>query len=201
MQYTLIRDILTSPTGSFGFVVAILGLAFWLVHFVTKKTTHIASDHSVLTKSIVKVETTIDDMRKDLSYLKGTIDVIRKDSKPLSQSFSPVSLTDFGKQIAEELQATNIISKNWDKIYKILEHEICNKNAYDIQEYCKETAAVQPEKFFNFEDLNKIKDFAFKQGNNLQYYSIIFALLIRDKYFEVKGINLDDIDKHTPKTT
>jgi hypothetical protein len=73
-----------------------------------------------------------------------------------------------------------------------------NKNAYDIQEYCNMTAAVELEKFISNEDIENLKQFAYKEGNPLMYYSTIFAILIRDKYLSIKGIDVSDVDKNDP---
>ena len=84
----LLRDILTTPAGSFSFVFALLCLAFWLVWWVTKKVTHINSEHSELNRCVVKIEGHIDEMRKDVSYLKGSVDLLLK---------SPLIMSDHGK--------------------------------------------------------------------------------------------------------
>lgn len=198
MDFNVIKEIISSPGGSFASVFSFLSLIFWLIYFVTKNITKFNTEKGIINNSIGKMETNIDSIRSDLSYLKGTIDIIKSNSNPLAKSNSPVSLTELGLKVAEDLKAEDLIAHNWEKIIKTLDTEISDKNAYDIQEYCKQTAAVQLEKFLNADDINKIKEYAYKQGNNLYYYSIIFALLIRDKYFKYKGINLDDIDKHSP---
>ena len=161
----------------------------------------INSDHSTLTKSTEKTEKTIDDIRKDITYLKGSFDLLKsllRDPKPLFDSQSPVSLTEAGHEVAKELKANEIIGRSWEKIFCILEQNISNKNAYDIQQYCIESISVEPEKFFDSKDLATLKDYAFKKGNPLQLYTRLMGILIRDKYFEVKGIPIDDVDKHDP---
>lgn len=91
-----------------------------------------------------------------------------------------------------------MIANNWDIIYKNLEENICDKNAYDIQEYCMRTAAVELDKFLRKEDINFIKQYAYKEGQSLAYYAPIFGIIIRDKYLQIKGINSSEIDKHNP---
>ncbi len=209
----LIRDILTSDAGSFPFVFALMILAFWLVHWVTKKVTTINSEHSELTKTTTKIDTHIDEvrkdlsflkgvinnndvdeMRKDLSYLKGSFDIIRSGANPLTKSKSPISLTEKGLEVAEKINARDIIANNWEKIYADLESNICDKNAYDIQEYCIETASVEPERFFDKDTLSKLKDFAYNEGRPLQYYGGMLGVLIRDKYLNIKGIDVSEVD-------
>ena len=195
----IIKLAIGSPAGSFAFVLSLILLGFWITHWVTKKITVINAEHGSMSKNMIKMETNIDDIRKDLSYLRGTIDIVKAGLNPLTQSHSPVSITELGNQISLELGVEEIISRNWDKIYKNLEDNIHSNNAYDIQEYCMETAAVDTEKFLSDKDLSKLKNYAFKKGNNIQYYTGIFAVIIRDKYLQLKGIDISEIDENDPK--
>jgi hypothetical protein len=194
----LIREALKSPAGSFSFILSLMILAFWLTHFVTKKITEINSGHSTLDKSVNKIETHIDEIRKDMSFLKGSIEVLRRGADPVVQSHSPVSLTESGKTMAKEFNAEKMIAHNWENIFADLEKNICDKNAYDIQQYCIETASVEPDRFLESSDLNKMKEYAYLNGNPLQYYMPIFGVLIRDKYLQIKGIKVSEIDKYDP---
>jgi len=196
----LIREILQSNAGSFGFVFAFLVLAFWGIHYVTKKVTEINSEHGGFKKSVDKIEVSIDAIRQDISYLKGSLDVYKSGkADQLIKSKSPVSLTDKGKEVSNELKAEEIIGRTWDTIYKILEENISDKNAYDIQQYCFEKISVDPEKYFDKDGINALKIYAFKEGSPLQLYTRLLAILIRDKYLETKGISLSEIDKYDPK--
>jgi len=76
--------------------------------------------------------------------------------------------------------------------------EISDKNAYDIQQFCIEGVSVEPEKFIDSAGLTTIKNYAFKQGNPLQLYTRMIGVIIRDKYLKIKGISIDEIDKHDP---
>ncbi len=204
-----IKLILGSPFGSFGFIVSVLLGCGWLIHYVTKKTTQFTSKHDSLkdnvnningslSGSITKIDNHIDEIRRDLSYLKGSIDIFKRDSPSVAKSHSPVSLTEIGEQLKAELKAEEVIKRNWEKIFADLEKNICNKNAYDIQQYCLEMSAVEPERFLGKLDLDNLKQFAYQKGNLLQYYSPIFGIIIRDKYLEIKGINVSDVDLHDP---
>lgn len=191
----LIRDILKSDAGSFGFVVGLLVLAFYLVHFVTKKVTAITSENAAINKHIDKFETCLDDIRKDISYLKGSLDIIKSSSDSLIQAHSPISLTELGKKVSQEIGVNEILARNWSNIESILERDLVDKSAYDIQQYCIEEVSVEPEKFFTKEDLDKIKQYAFEHGKPVEIYTRMIGVLIRDKYFEVKGITPSEVDK------
>jgi hypothetical protein len=201
----LIKQALESPAGSFGFVFSILVLAFWLVHWVTKKVTTINNSHSELNKKIDKMETNIDDIKTDLSFLKGSFDflkesfnIYKKGISPVTASFSPVSLTKTGIETAKKLNAEAMIAKNWDKIYNDLEKNISNKNAYDIQKYCIDTAGMYLDRFISNSDIDFLKILAYKEGNSLLYYTPIFGVLIRDKYLSIKEIDVSEVDEHDP---
>jgi len=57
---------------------------------------------------------------------------------------------------------------------------------------------LQPNKFFAESDVLLIKELAYKKGLALMTYTNILGVLIRDKYFRQKGIDIDDVDKHAP---
>ena len=195
----LLKDALSSPAGSFAFVFALMILGGWLIHWVTKKVTEINSEHSGFTKTVDKMEGTINDIRKDLSYVKGSIDVIKVGNMgTLLQSKSPITLSEEGNTVAKEIGAEAIIARNWEKIFSQLENFVGNTNAYDIQQYCMENVSVDPELFFDTEGLTILKNYAYNHGNPLQLYTRMMGVLIRDKYMKIKGIAMAEIDKHDP---
>lgn len=198
MIIDLFKLILSSPAGSFAFIAGMMLSVGWLIYWVTKSVTKIKAEHGHFNDSVKKMDTNIDDIRRDLSYLKGSIDIIKSGANPLTQSNSPITLSEKGKDVAEKLNADELIANNWDKIYANLESKICDKNAYDIQQYCIDTASVEPEAFFDKETILKLKNFAYKEGRPLQYYSSMLGVLIRDKYLEIKEIDVSEIDAHDP---
>lgn len=207
---SLIERILTSPAGSLGFVVSLLIVAFGVVYWVTRKVTQIQSSHDhlkadndktcdKLEKHSDKVDRHMDEIRKDISYLKAMIDVYKSaPGEALAKSHSPVSLTEKGKEVASTLGVLEMIGKNWSKIVKELDENIEGKNAYDIQEYCLETATIDIEKFLDEESIEKIKLYAFNEGRPIAYYAPLFGIMIRDKYFEYKEIEIKEIDETDP---
>lgn len=190
---------LLSPLGSFASVLSLFIAAFWLVHFVTKKTTQIQSSHDVIKGSMSKMESNIDEIRRDVSYLKGTVDIIKTGVSPLAKSNSPMSLTQDGIEIAKKLKAPEMIARNWSKIQSDIEINVGGNNAYDIQQYCWEGTIVDLSKFLNSFDFDRVKMYAFSEGKPMAYYAPIFAILIRDKYFETKNINAYDVDYYDPQ--
>jgi len=195
----VLKTALSSPIGSFAFVFALMVLGGWLIFWVTKKVTQINAEHSGFKTTVDKMDKNIDDIRKDLSYVKGSIDLIKSiNPGALYQSQSPITLTELGKQVAIEIKADDLIARNWGQIETKLDREISNKNAYDIQQYCLENISVEPELYFDTSGLNSLKNFAFNQGKPLQFYTRLLGIMIRDRYLERKGIAITDIDKHDP---
>lgn len=207
--FGLLRDILSSDGGAFAFIAGVLLFIIWLTYWVTKKVTTINNSHDNLEKESQKLygkieadygklEGNIDEIRRDLSFLKGMIDIFKSGTSPLAQSHSPISLTELGNQVAKELDAEGMVQRNWDAIMKDVEEHAEGKTAYDIQEYCMETAVVEPERFLIPDDMAKLKDYAFKQGKPIAVYSQIFAILIRDKYLQIKDIPVEEVDRTKP---
>ena len=207
---SLFERVLTSPAGSFSFVFALLVLAGWLIFWVTKKITTIQVSHKQIEKDnektcnkvenhAEKMDKHMDEIRKDISYLKAMIDVYKISPKDaLAQSHSPVSLTDKGNEVATQINADEMIAGNWEKIFATLEANINGKNAYDIQEYCLQTATIELDKFLDNTSIDKLKQFAYREGRPLAYYAPVFGIKIRDKYLSIKGISVEEVDKHDP---
>jgi hypothetical protein len=206
----LFKDILLSPFGSFASVCSLFILAFWLVHWITKKVTEIrtsqekteSSINNVYTRidnRVDKIEGHIDDIRRDISFLKAVVDVSQFNSKQaVTQRKSPISLTEMGREIAEKLKVKDMLGRNWDKIFNNLEANINDKNAYDIQQYCIETATIDLGAFIAKNDVDTVKQAAYKEGRPLAFYAPIFGVLIRDRYLAQKGIDISEVDRHDP---
>ena len=182
--YKLLQDILGSEFGSFAFVLSILLFIGWTIHRIS---TFIAT-WKVKEKGVDKLDEKVDKITSDLLFIKNQLNILNVNSPgSLIQSHSPISLTQAGNDVAQRMKIRDIISNNWDRIEKMLEN-IGTNNAYDIQQYCIEVATVAMDKLFSEEDMKKIKTFAYNEGKPLAYYGGMIGVIIRDKYFEIKGI-------------
>ena len=189
------HTILTSDGGAYALITGILVLSWW----ATSKITTINANHGSLMRSLEKHDGFIDELRKDISYIKGSIELIKVNQvNDLAQAHSPISLTDKGVEAAQTMNAGAIINANWAKINAQLESSVKDQNAYDIQQYCIETAAVEPEKFFSQNEILQLKQFAFQTGKSFQAVSIVPAILIRDRYLTEKNIPIAEIDLNDP---
>lgn len=194
-MFEIIQAGLSSPFGSFAFVLGIMGAVFvgiWKVSYFAAKL-----------KGVDKLEQSIDIIKTDIQYLKGFVQLFKESNNPLSQRQSPVSMTDIGKTVATELNIQNMVINHWDAF--CVEVAGCLKkdcNPYDIQvESFKVGDKYQD--FINPQELLAIKNHAFNAGYNLGIYNILFGLIIRDKILQDKGFKQSDIDLHDPtiKTT
>lgn len=145
----------------------------------------------------------IDDIRKDLSMIKGSLEIIKSSSDPLMQSHSPISLTEKGVKVMKELDAEGIINRNWDSLIKPAIHQESEKegglNAYQLQTFAIETSAVEPERFYTKQDISTIQNFAYEKGMPDQLYLRAMGIIIRDKYFQEHKIELDEVDRTDPE--
>lgn len=139
------------------------------------------------------------EIKGDIASVKSNLELakIMKGTK-FFKSQSPLKLTPLGVKVADDIKAESIINNNWDRLFNLLEQEIRDKNPYDIQQYCMNELIANPSKFIDDATLLDLKDYAFSHGEQLSLYLGIFGLIIRDRYFKSKGINIDDIDKHDP---
>lgn len=203
---SIIEKILTSPAGSFAFVFALLALAFW----ATKKITEIKQSHEYikgenqrtsasLERHAEKVDQHMDEIRKDIAYMKAMVDIYKNaPGEALAMAHSPVSLTPKGLAVGEEIGADAMIASNWERIERLLDEAVGGKNAYDIQQFCIETATVDLDKLIDPDSVEAVKRYAYMAGQPIAWYAPVFGIKIRDKYLERKGISVAEVDLHDP---
>jgi hypothetical protein len=196
-----IEKILGSPIGSFSFVLGILLLSGWLIYFVTDRAAKFKYQYSDQKEKMKDLNTCMMDISRDTSYMRGNIDFIMDlvNKKPALKSKSPISLTEYGEELAKEIDAEKRIARNWENITRFLDSNINSRNAYDIQTFCIDQASVNLDRLFNKEDMDEVKMVAFRKGNTLFLYGQVIGVLIRDAYFKYKGIDVLEVDKYDPK--
>ncbi len=195
MGVELIREILGSAAGSFGFVLFMLLLAGWVIYKITKYTT----EWTCKLDAVKELSDNLKKAKEDILYIKTKLEIFSANMpNGLTQSHSPIGLSEKGKEIAEKMGIAQMIATNWENIRSYIEANAKTKNAYDIQQLCIESATISLDKLFDIETVDKIKEFAFNNGQPLAYYGSMIGVLIRNKYFEVKGIAIGEIDEHDP---
>lgn len=195
----LVRDILGSIGGSFAVVTSFMLVAAWGMITITRKITQHEDMVKHSSKSVDTLEDKIHLILKDLAYIKGTIQVMQSGAPTLIQSHSPISLTELGRQKAEEMRVSDMIAHDWEKIEAAVEAGTSGKNPAEIQQYCIETATVSLEVFFSPENVARVSKAAFSEGRPLGYYGGMIGVMIRDAYFSRHGIDVTDVDNFVPR--
>lgn len=190
-----VYSVLSSVGGSFAFVLAILFLAGYCLVKVTRWQCEMDASKS----KVAEVSNSLDSIRQDIVYIKGSLDVLKSNlPNPLTQSHSPISLTERGKDVAEKMGIHDIVVRNWEKISAYIDQHVASKNAYDIQQFCIEVASISLDSFFVKEDVARIKNFAFESGQNIAYYGSMIGIIVRDHYFAMKHIDIKEVDANDP---
>ncbi len=146
-------------------------------------------------KTVHEIQLDIAEIRGDIKLLMVKID---NKENPFSKRKSPISLTELGIKTSVELKIKEKIATNWNAISSIIDQEVKDKNAYDIQEYCIRLATIDLGCLFTPKDVEEIKLYAFNQGNNIAEYGSMIGILLRDEYFKRNNINVGEVDKFDP---
>ena len=107
------------------------------------------------------------------------------------QSMSPISLTSFGQKLLEDSVMKEYIDSNSEKFENSIISLCKNKTSYDIQN-CS----------FNFFDSlafpseieNKLKEFAFGQGVEMNVFRRVGGIYLRDILLNKLNLNLEDTE-------
>ena len=205
--------ILSSPAGSFGFILCTMLLVFWIIIKVNTEVTISKNDKSHFTDSIKDLKqsqqtiiTTISEIVGCTKYISESISDIKNELKELKRvksdlamHSSPLQLTDKGKTVKNLINLDQLLANHWGTIQtKILEQIQDKDNPYDIQQMCF-TYFENLELVLTPEELNNIKLVAYNRGESIDDYYIVFGLETRDKIFTHLNIALGTIDEYTPK--
>ncbi|MBQ9178433.1 MAG: hypothetical protein IJ140_05520 [Prevotella sp.] len=139
--------------------------------------------------SVAYLQKTLDSLTKGLQGNKGLI------IDPYSLNHSPLSITDKGREMMARLGVEEMFEKNWERIDRYIDENVRDKNAYDVDQFCWEHAVVFPEHFLQKDEVNILKDDAYKEGLSLTSYMRVIAVLSRDKYLSVHDIEVPDTDE------
>lgn len=190
-------DILKSTPGSFGIVFASALIVAYLIYKFGAWSNRIKNTDGTikeLKEDIKQTNTTVNEIKGSIQYIKENVDninnrLINYENNKFAKSQSPISLTEDGKKIADELNADAIVDSYWENIEKYLIDKNINQksNPYDIQQECFNYVSTNFYKNLSENEMKKIKSIAYNNGDNIDNYDIIFGVVIRDKY--LKSIN------------
>jgi hypothetical protein len=131
--------------------------------------------------TIAELKSEVKSISRDIGKLNFKIDLFTRGAT-LVQHNSPLSLTEEGVRIANELKIKDKILYKWHTIKQLIEKESDSQSAYDIQQCCMALATNKLDELFAPEDIQEFKLYAFDNGNDLSYYAIVIGMMLRDEY-------------------
>ena len=150
------------------------------------------NNFNTLVKRVDDLVKRVDGIAGDITLLKDDITLL-KTALPkgkLTESHSPLKLTEKGKQIANLVNADSIVDKYSDKIDLSQ-----STTAYAIQSACSEFALKKLPELLEQSETELIESVAFAQGlSKLLIFDSVFGILFRDKILKQKGIPLPSDD-------
>lgn len=119
----------------------------------------------------------------DRETFKGFMNEIRNDIKQILKRLppdtvrgdSPLQLTDLGKKVAKEIQASDWVKK----VALTITSEDAGKHPYEVQEFCLEY--VKREKVLSEDMQEKVKTSAFENGIQKEQVLRVLAVELRDQ--------------------
>ena len=117
----------------------------------------------------------LDELSDRISRLEGGIERDRAVSEYVRRK-SPLSLTEKGKALLLDSKGKDYIDANIDSLIKDI-NDVSPKTPYDVQELAKKIL----EQRSNDDSFNQIKEFAYKQGFELNLIIEVMRIYLRDK--------------------
>jgi hypothetical protein len=139
-------------------------------------------------KELDKHDIKISEISDRISRLEGGIDRDRIYQNSYIQRKSPLSLTEKGKAVLLDSKGKDFIDKNKDNLLENLKN-LNPKTSYDVQELSRKILDEETKK----EDFNKIKEYAFKNGLQLDLIMDIMGIYLRDEVLSDFNFNVNDL--------
>ena len=154
-------------------------------------------EHRNMDTRLTRVETSAEFLQKSIEDLTKNLQIGNRQLilGNYTHNHSPLSITPKGREMMQRLGVEEMFERNWERIDRYIDENVKDKNAYDVDQFCQEQAVVFPERFLAKEEVNVLKDDAYKEGLSLTSYMRVIAVLARDKYMTVHNIEVPKIDK------
>lgn len=183
-------------------VSGIIALTWWCanVYHKVKKIDSLPCDRHG--NKMNEHDNAVSSLNTSITFLAKEIDTAMRmfqQQNPKAESFtrtqSPLSITEKGWEMVHRLSLDKMFDNNWTSIRKLIDTEVKEKSAYDIDDFCVINAVVFPDKFLSKDEIEILKNDAFKNGLSLASYMKVLAVMARDRYFKENGIEMSDIDR------
>jgi hypothetical protein len=150
-----------------------------------------------------KIETDIDWLKEGVKEIKEAIrDVANNQSisgdnkrKDLMGNASPLRLKPAGIKVLEESGMKDYVDSHESELHQKCNHN-CDISAYEIQ---KNVFDMFDNMVFEKKADKQFKDYAFKEGMNIETIRRIGAVYFRDKCLKICNLDHNDVDKTEPK--
>ncbi len=126
----------------------------------------------------------------DIAEIKPKVDILWKDK--YAPALSPRQLNENGRNILNESGIKEIVDSYKDKL--LVEVQRLNPpTAYDAEQAISSVVNDLPTSYP--ESVGKLKDGAFRMGQNIDALLLVGSIYLRDLIFEKLGFSLTDLDK------
>ena len=176
--------------------VVILGITLIVTIVFVSKISNFLGQWKTNQKFVDKIPT----IEAKLTSIDNTIVQIYQKtvSTAVVTTSSPAHLSEVGKNIVKSLEADKILLRNEERLINLVDEEN-PQNAYDVQQTCFSIVGEHIEKMLTANELEIAKEKSLESGILLSNTLSIFAVLLRDKILEKKGISLKEVDNKTLK--
>ena len=141
------------------------------------------------------VEKAVDNLSDKMDEIYSVI--IRQFGRTVEKIDSPVTLSEYGKELFDLVDAEKIVNGYAEKMY----NETQGMNAYKVQDYCftfcKEKLMDDLEAN-NKDQSEKMAVVAFDQGINMEKITRVVGIALRDRVLQMGGKLHTDVDEYSP---
>ncbi len=132
------------------------------------------------------------DLNSRLSKLEGQFQQINTTNAFLRKE-SPIALNEKGEKLLRESGGSDFLSQNFETLFEAVENK-GPQTPYDVQEMSKEVLSAMRDS----ERFNPLKDYAFKEGLELETLISVMGIALRDMILNKKHWKVEDVDKYDP---
>ena len=172
-------------------LLTVITLVFGLLSGFFKNLRHNWSWKQTVDSELKRQENELDDLEKRFGRFEEKIDRLTElmissfNDRRIIQSTSPLTLTDYGEELAEKANAEIIAERYAGQLFK----EIENLNEYQIQEFCfdfTKQKLLEDLKTNDHEDFEVISRLAFNEGIEIDKVTRVIGLVLRDQLIKMK---------------